>query len=717
MRRRGQAEMEADEEALITDQDENDGAKGAETEVPAKAAERQPPDYTVKGPPKRKPTSRCLIAAVVILGVVSCVAIVLAYTLNPIVSENPNVIEIDERRKTIVLSRGSQTVLQGSIGASLRTGEPLTHRNETVYNITWKEDAELLVHQPNVSDPLAACFHLQWTLIGDLERLEDCYDVADSRWYGGAETYNSTWPWETNGKLEMRAFTSGDLYSDHSALGSVLQPVWLGSSGVAIIVDRNVPLFVGLGDGKICLKAELGRLAYPSYGEVLKLGYTLCVHDGLRSVYQLVADMHFKRPTGMPAPSMFQKPIWSTWAQYKADINETKVLDFAREIAEHGFEVGNFEIDDKYSSAYGDFDFDTLKFPNASGMIDILHGNGFNVTVWVYPFANIDSKAFKEGSERGYWVKGVKTHLNLVSWWNSPSSSAAVLDVTESTARDWFVRRLEDMRSTYGVDSFKFDAGESSYLPDAYQFEEKLENPGDYAAIYASLATHFLPLTEVRVGYFTQHLPIFVRVMDKDSRWGLDNGLHALITSVLTLSIMGYPFILPDMIGGNAYGSDDTHDTVCPSEDLFIRWAQATALMPAMQFSLVPWNKNCFSSAVEPAKKAAQLHERFSTYILDLANESMSTGHPIVRPLWWIAQYDVKAQMVNDQFLLGDDIVVAPVVTPESSRDVYLPEGIWVDGNSKDSTHYSGPKTISKYDATSILPFFVRQDSKAEKLL
>ena len=66
-------------------------------------------------------------------------------------------------------------------------------------------------------------------------------------------------------------------------------------------------------------------------------------------------------------------------------------------------------------------------------------------------------------------------------------------------------------------------------------------------------------LQEVRTSVASQHVPIFSRLMDKDSHWRRDNGLLSLIPSVLLYGILGYPFVLPDMIGGNAYNSIFIH--------------------------------------------------------------------------------------------------------------------------------------------------------------
>lgn len=93
----------------------------------------------------------------------------------------------------------------------------------------------------------------------------------------------------------------------------------------------------------------------------------------------------------------------------------------------------------------------------------------------------------------------------------------------------------------------------------------------------------FGPMIEVRAGQRTQDLPVFIRMIDKDSLWTYENGLPTLITTLLQMNMNGYPFVLPDMIGGNGYGGK-------PDKELFIRWMQANVFMPNMQYSFVPWD-------------------------------------------------------------------------------------------------------------------------------
>lgn len=75
-----------------------------------------------------------------------------------------------------------------------------------------------------------------------------------------------------------------------------------------------------------------------------------------------------------------------------------------------------------------------------------------------------------------------------------------------------------------------------------------------------------------------------------------------------------------------------------------------------------------------------QLHEKYADKIVGLTNDSITTSYPITRPLWWIAPVDEAALTVDDQFLLWDDLLVAPVLEQgATTRRLYLPAGRWRD--------------------------------------
>lgn len=196
--------------------------------------------------------------------------------------------------------------------------------------------------------------------------------------------------------------------------------------------------------------------------------------------------------------------------------------------------------------------------------------------------------------------------MNIDSFVNLGPKGAGAIDFTNKEAVTWWVNRLNKIKEM-GIDSFKFDAGETSWLPLTAKLTGPQElQPGIYTTSYTTaLADNFDDRIEVRVGWRTQTLPIFVRMIDKDTRYTWNNGLPTLITTLLQMNMNGYVFVLPDMIGGNGYVDDAFNSSANPSKDMFIRWLQANVFMPSLQFSFVPWQYDqevCYFSAITKLK-------------------------------------------------------------------------------------------------------------------
>ena len=96
--------------------------------------------------------------------------------------------------------------------------------------------------------------------------------------------------------------------------------------------------------------------------------------------------------------------------------------------------------------------------------------------------------------------------------------------------------------------------------------------------------------------------------------------------ATLTFSILGYPFVFPDMIGGNAQKKT-------PSRDLYVRWTQLCVFLPGMQFSLPPWNYD--DEVLSIIRNALNLRKEMSRYLINLALNVEKYGEPIIRPMWW----------------------------------------------------------------------------------
>lgn len=414
---------------------------------------------------------------------------------------------------------------------------------------------------------------------------------------------------------------------------------------------------------------------------------------------------HLNHPKDHPNERMIQHPIWSTWARYKANVSEEVVETFADEIIEHGFNNSQLEIDDNWETCYGSAEFDETKFPNITQLANKLKNKGFRVTLWIHPFINKGCEpAYSIALNNSYFVKSTTGKVST-QWWQG--SDAAVIDFTNSKAVNWWIARLKRLQEA-GIDSFKFDAGEVSWLPEIPSLNGPLEiQPGVFTFDYVNaLAANFDDNLEVRVGWRTQRLSIFVRMIDKDSTWTWNNGLPTLITTLLQMNLNGYVYVLPDMIGGNGYLNGFLNGTVYPSKELFIRWLQANTFMPSLQYSFVPWDYD--NKTITICKKYTDLHAQIAPIILENMRKSIKTGAPLNPPIWWVDPTDKIAHKINDEYLLGEDILVAPVIEEGAeSRDIYLPKGLWRDAYNNNI--YIGRGWIRDYNAPlDKLPYFYR---------
>ncbi|CAG5924444.1 unnamed protein product [Menidia menidia] len=546
------------------------------------------------------------------------------------------------------------------------------------------------------------CYRVRWEELQNKHWVEHAMAYNDSYWYGGAETAAQYWPIKILGEVEPRPFVTSDVYSNRNDFGGILERYWLSSNATAIKINDSVPFHLGWSENNKTLRFE-GRYQSspfkPPHGQQAfpELSYRVCVGSDVTSIHKYMVRRYFPKPVKVPSPEVFKQPVWSTWALHKTSVTQEKLLRYASDIVKHGFTCSHLELDDRYTTDYGEFDFDPQKFPNASGMFEKLREDGFQVTLWTHPFINYDSINFGVAVEKGLFVREPSGELPaLVRWWNG---IGGILDFTNPEAREWYSSQLHTLKTRYDVTSFKFDAGETSYLPRQFSTFVPLSDPSTFTRRYTEMAIPFSERAELRVGYQSQDISCFYRIIDRDSVWGYELGLKSIIPTVLTISILGYQFVLPDMIGGNAYpnhtagGINGSHGL--PDRELYIRWLELSAFLPAMQFSIPPWSYD--DEVVQIARKFTELHETLvAPRVLELAGEVLDTGDPIVRPLWWIANDDEAAYKIDSQFLIGDDLMVAPVLEAgKQERDIYLPAGRW---KSYKGEHFDkGPMYLTDY--------------------
>lgn len=509
--------------------------------------------------------------------------------------------------------------------------------------------------------------------------------LAGEYWWGGTSVDGGICPFDKNTKLEH------DFIYDSA---NQTMPLFLSSKGRCIWSEDAFK--VHIHDGVFDIEAP-EEVVLETFGE------------DLRSAYVGAMQKHFPPAGDYLEETFFKKPQYNTWMQLTYNQTQEGVLEYARGIVANGFTPGILMIDEGWHKPYGTWDFDRLKFPDPKGMIDELHKMGFHVMLWVVPHVRADGESFSKlirsdfnpESHDKIFMRDTDGQVSLVWWWNGFS---AILDFTKECDREYLEKQLHYLMDTYGVDGFKFDGGT------VWTYGDGGNRTGDHDTSHTSRERN-IAWNEFGAKYrFHEYKDTFKgggkrmiqRIVDRNHSWD-EEGLNTLIPNAILQGLLGYSFICPDMIGGGSHTFRDLHLPV--DEELFVRMAQTSALFPMMQFSWAPWEA-VDEAHLELIKEAEKVHLRFSDVILSLVHDAYQNGEPILRCLEY--NYPHRGYHgVKDVFMLGEDILVAPVIVKGmTEREVPLPEGVWEDS---EGNIYEGGKTITVPVTLRDLPYFIKK--------
>jgi alpha-glucosidase (family GH31 glycosyl hydrolase) len=587
-------------------------------------------------------------------------------------------IVIAKQRFQISVRRGGRTVLATTNTNAIDFNGPKGWTTATaVRKATWS--GGVLDLRVATTDP-AATLRVKVTPAADRYRVDSTvegatatstgmhFDMASAgHWYGHGEARTegggdplTTQPWPLD-----TAKVVDDQFGPASYL--MIDPFWFTQSATGIWFDTRNLMSVSLG------KYAAG-VAGMEVTESRTFAATFFVESTPRAVYDDYIGV-----TGLPAksdaePYQYETPLWNSWAQFYTRVDQPGFLDYVRRLHAAGVPGHTMSLDDGWASHYGDFTFNS-KFPDPRAMADEVHRLGYRFGLWVTLWVNLDADNYKVAKEKGYLLKS-KTDPSqpcTVTWWNG---KAGIVDLGNPDAKAWYEGQLRSLQKAYGVDGFKFDT--------RFFDEQCATAPGhvvdDYIKLGAQLTDQFDQQgVGVRIHWTGSQQHGFVtREIDKGTGWG---SLQAAVKQDLAISTIGYPFVETDMVGGSLSQAP-------PTKDVLIRWAQAAAAMPLIYASTSPVrvydfvNKKWVDYDAETAKlytRALKIHQRLSPYILKQVKRTLKTGAPIMQPLFFEYPSDQAAYTITDEWLLGDSLLAAPLLSPGTSRDIHLPPGTWYD--------------------------------------
>lgn len=331
--------------------------------------------------------------------------------------------------------------------------------------------------------------------------------------------------------------------------------------------------------------------------------------------------------------------------------------------------------------------WDPQLYPNPKEMIDYFHEQGLIFTIGLRIGFIPGGPFTEEGLENDYFIQDDAGNPKLFKA-GFPEPEIYLIDGQNPAAVDWYVELCQKWMD-YGVDGFKEDLfGYPQSLPDDLidPINRALMDKGVYIM--------------GRNNYLGSAADIH-RYNDFNYNQPQDRGP----LNGLAYAYAGFPYVYPDIIGGTGLATGRFGDE--PQEKLrvyLMRYAQYAALNPSMSYGYGPWQFDEETNTV--ALEAAQLHERLLPYIYDAALDAFETGYPYpMTPLPIAYPEDEQVYHLADtsrrsyQWMIGESLLATPLFGDDyataQGRDVYLPEGKWMDYDSGET--YEGPTTLEDY--------------------
>ncbi|MER5182257.1 TIM-barrel domain-containing protein [Streptomyces sp. NPDC002896] len=423
--------------------------------------------------------------------------------------------------------------------------------------------------------------------------------------------------------------------------------------------------------------------------------------------------------------------FWQSKLRYRT---QDELLSVARQYKERGLPLSVIVCDFFHWPNMGDWRFEESEWPDPAAMVKELTELGVRLAVSVWPTVEPGSDTFEELRASGHLVRDADGGLLTFPWPSrsieEPMRPMAYYDATHPGARAALWQRLHDNYYALGVSCFWLDACE----PD---LSREVAERAVYAAGPAAEAAHLYPVLHTRtvaegLAEAGDDRPLsLVRSAWAGSQkygsalWSGDipttfDSLSRQIRAGLNVAMSGIPWWNTD-IGGFGGGNPDD-----PAyRELLIRWFQYGTFSPVMRLhgDREP-NHPTFSADMSGGPNEVwsygeeaygilrdhlSLRERLRPYLRELSEEAHRTGAPPMRPLFFDFPDDERAWDVDDQFLLGPDVLVAPVYEADArTRRVYLPSGArWLDPVT--GSVVEGGTTLDADAPLERIPVFVRE--------
>lgn len=471
-------------------------------------------------------------------------------------------------------------------------------------------------------------------------------------------------------------------------------PFFVSSRGYGVFADHTDKVVFEVGSETV------SKTAFTVQGE--RLQYYIFGGENIAGVLRRYTDLTGKPPL-LPAYSF---GLWLS-TSFVTDYDEKTVCSFVDEMKRRNIPLEVFHFDCFWMKEFQwcGFEWDKDMFPDPEGMLKKLKERGFRICVWVNPYIGQRSPVFDMCKERGYLLRKRDGSIFQCDMWQP---GLAIIDFTNKDAREWYsgeIKKLAEM----GVDAIKSDFGERIPTDVLYSdgsdpfrmhnYYSYLYNETVYEALHSLKGEGNVCLFARSATAGCQKFPV---------HWGGDcfsdyESMAETLRGGLSLCMSGFGFYSHDISGFESKGTPD----------LYKRWTAFGLLSTHSRYHgsssyRVPWNFD--EESCDVARHFVELKGRLMPYLYSSAVRTHMTGVPMMRAMAVDYTHDRTALTVDTQYMLGDDLLVAPVFSDDGECSFYLPlGGVWTDIQTGEEL--SGGSWYTKtYDYFG-LPLYAKPDS------
>lgn len=471
-------------------------------------------------------------------------------------------------------------------------------------------------------------------------------------------------------------------------------PFYMSNKGYGVFVDSPADIRFEVGTTKV------ERVMFSAESETLRyfVIYGAPPADILER-YTLL--------TGRPAlPPAWSFGLWLS-TSFTTDYDEKTASSFIDGMAEREIPLSVFHFDCFWMKGnhWTDFEWDADMFPDPEGMLRRYHEKGLKICVWINPYIAQQSRLFDEAAEKGYLIKKEDGGVWQTDLWQS---GMGVVDFTNPAACEWYAEHLTRLMRM-GVDCFKTDFGERIPVRGVKYFDgsDPVRMHNYYTELYNKVV-----FTAIERERGVGEAVVFARSGTAGTQkyplhWGGDNAgnypsMAETLRAGLSLAVSGYGFWSHD-IGG--------FEATAPA-DLYKRWCAFGLLSSHSRLHgsssyRVPWSFD--EQASDVLKRFVKLKNSMMPYIYEHAIEAHELGVPVLRPMVFEFADDPACAYLDRQYMLGKNLLVAPVFSADGTVDFYVPQGSWL--SVLDGKRYEGGRWYrERFDYFS-LPLLLRENA------